>query len=44
LSNPFSKKSQLASSIDAARQVSNVVSWRQEGIKYSKNEFFLDVV
>lgn len=30
--------------IDFATQVSNVVSWRQEGIKYSKNEFFLDVV
>ncbi len=34
----------MSNSIDAARQVSNVVSWRQEGIKYSKNEFFLDVV
>ncbi len=34
----------MTNSIDAARQVSNVVSWRPEGIKYSKNEFFLDVV
>jgi AP-1 complex subunit mu len=42
--NPFTKKTQLANSIEAARQVSNVVSWRQEGIKYSKNEFYLDVV
>ena len=37
LSNPFSKKAQMSNSIDAARQVSNVVSWRPEGIKYSKN-------
>lgn len=44
LENPFSKKNQIANQIDAAKQVSNVVSWRQEGIKYSKNEFFLDVV
>ena len=34
----------MSNSIDAARQVSNFVSLRQEGIKYSKNEFFLDVV
>lgn len=45
LSNPFSRsKGQTANSIDSARGVTNVVSWRQEGIKYSKNEFFLDVV
>ena len=45
LSNPFSRgKAQMANSIDSARGVTNVVSWRQEGIKYSKNEFFLDVV
>jgi AP-1 complex subunit mu len=24
--------------------VSNVVSWRPEGLKYKKNEIFLDVV
>lgn len=44
LSNPFSKKTKMANSIQSAQQISNVVSWRQEGIKYSKNEFFLDVV
>lgn len=45
LKTPFTKfnKSE-ATSIDAAKQISNVVSWRQEGIKYSKNEFYLDVV
>lgn len=37
LSNPFSKKTQLSNSILSAQQISNVVSWRQEGIKYSKN-------
>ena len=24
--------------------VTNAISWRQEGIKYSKNEVFLDVI
>ena len=40
LKSPFSNFSQSNnpnSSIDAAKQISNVVSWRQEGIKYSKN-------
>lgn len=37
LTNPFTKKSQIASQMDAIRQISNVVSWRPENIKYSKN-------
>ena len=39
LKSPFSNfgKSSSNSSIEAAKQISNVVSWRQEGIKYSKN-------
>ncbi len=37
LSNPFTKKNQMNSQIEAAKQISNVVQWRQEGIKYSKN-------
>jgi AP-1 complex subunit mu len=37
-------KNNAVSQIEAAKQISNVVSWRQEGIKYSKNEFYLDVV
>jgi AP-1 complex subunit mu len=36
-------KKQLNAQIDAAKQSTNVVSWRPEGIKYAKNEFFLDV-
>jgi AP-1 complex subunit mu len=43
LTNPFaSKKTNAPTNIPT--QISNVVSWRPEGIKYSKNEFFLDVV
>lgn len=43
LTNPFaSKKATTVTNIPT--QISNVVSWRPEGIKYSKNEFFLDVV
>lgn len=39
LKSPFSSftKPVSNSSIEAAKQISNVVSWRQEGIKYSKN-------
>lgn len=39
LKTPFSNfgKSNQATSFDFAKQISNVVSWRQEGIKYSKN-------
>ena len=39
LKTPFSNfgKSSNTSSIDAAIQISNVVSWRQEGLKYPKN-------
>ena len=45
LTSAFTSKSNKdKSSIDAAKQISNIVSWRSEGIKYSKNEFFLDVI
>ena len=38
LKNPFTKFAKNeASSIDAASQISNAVSWRNKGIKYSKN-------
>ena len=38
LKSPFtSMKNNTNSSIDAAKGISNIVSWRQEGIKYSKN-------
>jgi len=40
--NTGSKKA-MKSQIDAASMATNVVSWRPEGIKYAKNEFFLDV-
>lgn len=30
--------------MNAASRVSNTVSWRNEGIKYKKNEVFLDVI
>jgi len=29
--------------VDIPSAVSNVVSWRPEGIKYKKNEIYLDV-
>lgn len=46
MKSPFSNfgKTSKTSSIDSAIQISNLVSWRQEGIKYSKNEFYLDVI
>lgn len=38
LKNPFSNsKKNEQSQIDAIKQISNVVNWRPEGIKYSKN-------
>lgn len=39
LKDPFSKfmNSGANTSFDAIKQISNVVSWRREGIKYSKN-------
>lgn len=36
LNNPFSSKKSSAPS-NIPTQISNVVSWRPEGIKYSKN-------
>jgi len=33
----------MTAQITAAGMTTNVVSWRPEGIKYPKNEFFLDV-
>lgn len=42
--NMFSSGSSDKKSTDAARQTSAAVSWRVEGIKHKKNEFFLDVV
>ena len=46
LKDPFSKfmKSNNNAQFEAIKQISNVVSWRREGIKYSKNEFYLDVI
>ena len=43
MTNPFSSKKSTAVT-NIPTQISNVVSWRPEVIKYSKNEFFLDVV
>ena len=37
-------KSEKISDAQVPIAVSNIVSWRAEGIKYSKNEIFLDVV
>lgn len=37
----FTGKEQI---VDIPQAVSNVVSWRQEGIVYSKNEIFMDIV
>ena len=33
-----------AKQLDAIKVMTSAVSWRQEGIKYVKNEFFLDVI
>lgn len=35
---------QVAQATSATLQVTGAVGWRREGIKYKKNEVFLDVV
>jgi len=42
-SNKLSKGDKIGDNV-AAPAASNIVSWRPEGIKHSKNEIFLDVV
>ena len=42
--NTKDKKSDNSSSLMVPTAASNVVSWRTDGIKHTKNEIFLDVI
>ena len=44
LAYDFSWKKKKNTEIDIPNAISNVVSWRPEGLKYKKNEIFLDVI
>jgi AP-1 complex subunit mu len=42
--NKMTKEQQKISNQKISQAMTNIVSWRPEGIKHSKNEIFLDVV
>jgi AP-2 complex subunit mu-1 len=41
---PSTKKKREAEAANATLQVTGAVGWRKEGIRYKKNEVFLDVI